>query len=270
MSGRPRCVLDPSSSVRTCSHTTGPRHRPGPFHLTWVLEADYQPIATAKTDSVQTVSDSAAHRRVASEDKPDLTRPGASISAEDQGLTHIDATGRARMVDVTSKPWTRRRALARCRVDVGEPTMRKLSTAGDIPPTIRDPSTRATTGVRGATPESIGWAEVLGGARLAGIQAAKQTPTLIPLCHPLTVSSVEVRLSLGRDCVHIEGVAEVIGPTGVEMEALSACSVAALTVAAAVHPIAPTVAINDLGLWEKSGGRSGTWRREPRPESTSG
>lgn len=134
------------------------------------------------------------------------------------------------MVDVTGKPWTRRRAVARCRVQLD----------------------------RGAARPA---AEVLEVARLAGIQAAKQTSKLIPLCHPLTPSDVQVFLSAGEHCVEIEGRAEVIGPTGVEMEALTACAVAALTVSAELLPLAPESSIEELTLWEKSGGRSGLWRR---------
>lgn len=98
-------------------------------------------------------------------------------------------------------------------------------------------------------------------ARLAGIQAAKQTAGLIPLCHPLTVSHVDVRLSLALGGVDIESVAETTGPTGVEMEALTACAVAALTVVSALGPAHADVSIQELTLWEKSGGRSGTWLR---------
>ncbi len=160
-------------------------------------------------------------------------------------LTHIDPGGRARMVDVTGKPWTRRRATARCRVDLGPRVAQAVGEVG------------------GGEPASggVGWAEVLGTARLAGIQAAKQTSTLIPLCHPLTVSNVDVHLTLVGDSVHVEGRAEVVGPTGVEMEALAACAVASLSVAATVLPIAPEVSITEVGLWKKTGGRSGTWLR---------
>ena len=118
------------------------------------------------------------------------------------------------MVDVTGKPWTRRRATARSRVDLGPRVAQAVGEAG---------GGDSTTG-------GIGWAEVLGTARLAGIQAAKQTSALIPLCHPLTVSNVDVHLTLVGDSVHVEGRAEVVGPTGVEMEALAACAVASLSV----------------------------------------
>lgn len=169
--------------------------------------------------------------------------PESNASRSPQDLTHLDGAGRARMVDVTGKPWTKRRALARCRVELGTEVDRRGGTAW--------------------ADGEVTWSELFSIARLAGIQAAKSTATLVPLCHPLTASSAEVRLSLGENCVEIEGRAEVTGPTGVEMEALTACAVAALTIVTAVTPVGPDVSIRDLGLWEKSGGRSGTWVRPP-------
>ncbi|MDA8366984.1 MAG: hypothetical protein M0Z62_08515, partial [Actinomycetota bacterium] len=80
-------------------------------------------------------------------------------------------------------------------------------------------------------------------------------------CHQLTSSKVDVSLAIGEGCVEIEGTAQVVGPTGVEMEALTACAAAALTVVAATQPADPDVAIEDLTLWHKSGGKSGTWER---------
>lgn len=150
------------------------------------------------------------------------------------------------MVDVTRKPWTHRRALARCRVVMGSSKATEL--AAGVARAQRAPERPAGT--------------VLDAARLAGIQAAKATAQLIPLCHTLALSEVEVRLSLTATGVDIEAVAEVVGPTGVEMEALSACAGAALTIAQAVSPADEEVSIEDLGLWEKSGGRSGLWTRD--------
>ena len=174
------------------------------------------------------------------------TSPGEVLrGAQSPALTHIDGAGRARMVDVTGKPSTRRRAVARCRVELDAATI--AAVAAGAPP--------GPVGVAGS------WAEVLGTARLAGIQAAKQTASLIPLCHPLTISNVDVRLSIQEDGVDIEGEAEVVAPTGVEMEALTACAIAALSVVASLQPIDSHASIEDLGLWEKSGGRSGTWLR---------
>lgn len=163
----------------------------------------------------------------------DTSGPGSGGGA----LTHLDGAGRARMVDVTGKPWTHRRATARCRV----------STSSGESPLSAYPAPS--------------WAETLMAARLAGIQAAKQTAMLIPLCHPLTVSHVDVRLSPALSGVDIESVAEATGPTGVEMEALTACAVAALTLVSALGPTRRDVSIEDLTVWEKSGGRSGTWTR---------
>lgn len=149
------------------------------------------------------------------------------------------------MVNVTAKAWTHRRALARCLVSVD----------------VTDDSVVANvrTGT-GASTDAAAFAELCRVATLAGVQAAKRTATLIPLCHPLAVSHVEVDVRLARLGVEIGSTAEVDGPTGVEMEALTACAAAALTVVALLGPEGE-VAIDDLGLWEKSGGRSGHWVR---------
>lgn len=163
-------------------------------------------------------------------------------------LTHLDGAGRARMVDVTRKPWTHRRAVARCRVVVGSSKAAEL--AAGVTRAWRSEERPAGT--------------VLDTARLAGIQAAKLTPQLIPLCHSLALSDVDLHLSLTATGVDIEAVAEVVGPTGVEMEALTACGAAALTIVQAIGPADAEVSIQDLGLWEKSGGRSGYWSREDR------
>jgi cyclic pyranopterin phosphate synthase len=152
------------------------------------------------------------------------------------------------MVDVSAKPWTDRLALARCRVVVPG-----LTGAG-VPAPAWAPDDEAPT-----------WPELLATARIAGIQAAKRTSTLIPLCHQLTSARVEVVLALADGCVEIEGTAQVVGPTGVEMEALTACAAAALTIVAATQPGDPDVVIEDLTLWHKSGGRSGNWVRAEHP-----
>ncbi|MGH9029118.1 MAG: cyclic pyranopterin monophosphate synthase MoaC [Acidimicrobiales bacterium] len=160
-------------------------------------------------------------------------------------LTHIDAAGRARMVDVTQKPWTHRQATARCRVALGE---------GGGTAARPDAAQPQPAGDRS-------WSEMLEVARLAGIQAAKQTSRLIPLCHQLTSCTVQVALSVFGGVLEVESHAEVIGPTGVEMEALTACAMAGLTLLAALLPSHPEASIEALALWEKSGGRSGTWIR---------
>lgn len=108
---------------------------------------------------------------------------------------------------------------------------------------------------------AINKGDVLGAARIAGIQAAKRTPDLIPLCHPLLVGSVYVNFTLGDDYVEIESQVETVDRTGVEMEALTACSVAALTVYDMCKSSDRSMVIGELALWEKTGGRSGIWRR---------
>ena len=154
-------------------------------------------------------------------------------------LTHLDGSGRARMVDVGDKPSTDRRALARAVVVVSP------ETAGRV--------------LAGNAPKG----DVLGVARIAGIQAAKRTAELIPLCHPLSLAFVGVEASVDVDRGEIELISEVrtTGPTGVEMEALTAASIAALTVYDMVKGIEPGARMAELALLEKSGGRSGRWQR---------
>jgi cyclic pyranopterin monophosphate synthase len=142
------------------------------------------------------------------------------------------------MVDVGDKEVTDRRALARAVVRMA-------------------PETAAAV-ARGDAPKG----DVLGTARIAGIQAAKRTSELIPLCHPLPLSFVDVRLLVAADRVEIETEARTTGRTGVEMEALTAASVAALTVYDMVKGIERGVEIAEVVLLEKSGGRH-DWRREP-------
>jgi cyclic pyranopterin phosphate synthase len=157
----------------------------------------------------------------------------------DTPLTHLDPSGRARMVDVADKPSTDRRAVARAVVLVTPQTAAAVA-AGDAPK-----------------------GDVLGVARIAGIQAAKRTSELIPLCHPLALSSIGVEGHIDTQNGEIELVAEArtTGPTGVEMEALTAASVAALTVYDMVKGIERGARIVEVALQEKSGGRSGHWQR---------
>jgi cyclic pyranopterin phosphate synthase len=154
-------------------------------------------------------------------------------------LTHLDQAGRARMVDVGDKPSTDRRAIARAIVRVSPETAQAVL-AGDAPK-----------------------GDVLGVARIAGIQAAKRTAELIPLCHPLALSHVGVDAVIEpRDgTVTITAEARTTGPTGVEMEALTAAAVAALTVYDMVKGIERGAKIAEVALLEKSGGLSGEWRR---------
>jgi cyclic pyranopterin phosphate synthase len=153
-------------------------------------------------------------------------------------LTHLDDEGAARMVDVSSKAVTHRRAVARAFVRMSADTVAAVA-AGDAPK-----------------------GDVLGVARLAGIQAAKQTGSLIPLCHPLGLDHVDVRASVVDDGVEIVAEASLEARTGVEMEAMVAASVAALTVYDMVKGIERGVTIEAVELLEKSGGRSGSWRRD--------
>ena len=103
--------------------------------------------------------------------------------------------------------------------------------------------------------------DVLAVARVAGIQAAKQTPNLLPLCHPLLVGSVYVNFRIEDAHVEVEVQVDTVDRTGVEMEALTACSIAALTIYDMCKSVDRSMSIGDLTLWEKTGGRSGTWRR---------
>ena len=155
----------------------------------------------------------------------------------DEGFTHLDSEGRARMVDVGGKEVTQRRAVARARVTMQEETAQALADG------------------------TVAKGDVLAVARVAGIQAAKRTSELIPLCHPLMLSSVQVDLTPGPSWVDIEAMAETVGRTGVEMEALTACSVAALTVYDMCKARDRAMQVEALGLVEKSGGRSGDWHR---------
>jgi cyclic pyranopterin phosphate synthase len=152
-------------------------------------------------------------------------------------LTHLDESGRARMVDVGDKPPTERRAVARAIVRVSSQTARKVAD-GDAPK-----------------------GDVLGVARIAGIQAAKRTSELIPLCHPLGLTFVGVEATVSESGIVLTAEARTTGPTGVEMEAMTAASVAALTVYDMVKGIERGAEIAEVVLLEKSGGRSGHWTR---------
>ncbi|MGH8976297.1 MAG: cyclic pyranopterin monophosphate synthase MoaC [Acidimicrobiia bacterium] len=153
-------------------------------------------------------------------------------------FTHLDPLGRARMVDVTPKEATHRRAVARCRVTM------KPETTGMI--------------ASGAITKG----DVLAVARVAGIQAAKQTPMLLPLCHPLLVGSVYVNFTIEDAFIEVEAQVETVDRTGVEMEALTACAVAALTIYDMCKSVDREMTIGSLALWEKTGGRSGPFRRK--------
>jgi cyclic pyranopterin monophosphate synthase len=155
-------------------------------------------------------------------------------------FTHLDPLGRARMVDVTAKDPSHRRAVARCRVYMEPDTASKIASG------------------------AISKGDVLAVARVAGIQAAKQTANLLPLCHPLLVGSVFVNFRIEESHVEVETQVDCVDRTGVEMEALTACAVAALTVYDMCKSIDRGMTIGELALWEKTGGRSGVWRRPGR------
>jgi cyclic pyranopterin phosphate synthase len=157
--------------------------------------------------------------------------------APDHGFTHLDDQGQARMVDVTPKESTRRVGVARARVTMSADTAAAIS-----------------QGV-------VGKGDVLAVARIAGIQGAKRTSDLIPLCHPIMIGSAEVNFEIGDAWIDIEATVETVGPTGVEMEALTACSTAALTIYDMCKARDRGMTIESLGLWHKSGGRSGEWNR---------
>jgi len=141
------------------------------------------------------------------------------------------------MVDVGDKAITRRRAVARGTISMNVATSQAI--------------------VSGGLPKG----DVLAVARIAGIQGAKRTSDLIPLCHPLMLSKVSVELAVRDGAVDIEAIVETTGQTGVEMEALTACSVAALTLYDMCKSADKTMVIGEITLWEKSGGRSGDFHR---------
>ncbi len=155
----------------------------------------------------------------------------------DPRLTHVDESGAARMVDVSGKEVTARVAVASGRVLVSAEVVALL---------------------RG---EGVPKGDALGVARVAGIMATKRTSDLIPLCHPVAISGVEVDLEVLDDAVAITATVRTADRTGVEMEALTAVSVAALTVMDMVKAVDKAAVISDIRIESKSGGKSGTWQR---------
>jgi cyclic pyranopterin phosphate synthase len=153
-------------------------------------------------------------------------------------LSHLDEQGNARMVDVGAKPDTERIAVA-----IGEITL--SATTLDL---VRDG--RASKG------------DVLAVARVAGIMAAKKTSDLIPLCHPIALTSVKVDFAFSSTGIKITSTAKTTGPTGVEMEALTATSIAALTIYDMLKAVERGAVIGDIRLEKKEGGKSGLWTRE--------
>lgn len=150
-------------------------------------------------------------------------------------LSHVDAKGDVRMVDVSGKAVTAREAVARGRITMSGAAVRQIRSG------------------------AVKKGDPLQAARLAGILAAKRTSDLIPLCHPLALTHVEVTLEPKRDGYVIEARVRTSGQTGVEMEALTAVSVAALTIYDMIKAVDKTMVIGDIRLVHKSGGKSGTW-----------
>lgn len=155
-------------------------------------------------------------------------------------FTHFDGKGNAQMVDVTDKAVSQRQAIATGKVTMRAETLQMIAAGGHKK------------------------GDVLAIARIAGIQAAKKTADLIPLCHPLMLSSVKVDFELdsAQNAVEIRAICKLAGQTGVEMEALSAVSVAALTIYDMCKAVDKAMCISDVRLEEKQGGRSGHWQRQ--------
>ncbi len=154
-------------------------------------------------------------------------------------LTHFDTRGRARMVDVSEKPETVREAVARGFVSMRKTTLKLIQDG------------------------KVSKGDVLGVARVAGIMAAKKTPEIIPMCHPLNITSIEIAFEYDKkgDRIHIESRVKIKGRTGVEMEALTAVAAAALTIYDMCKSVDREMIISDILLLEKRGGKSGTFKR---------
>ena len=165
----------------------------------------------------------------------------AGMRESESRLTHLDERGAARMVDVTGKAVTVRTATAAGRVLVSAEVVGLL---------------------RG---DGVPKGDALATARIAGIQGAKRTPELIPLCHPLALHAVSVDLSVAENCVEITATVRTADRTGVEMEALTAVSVAALTVIDMVKAVDKSAEIVSVRLLTKTGGKSGDWTRPEGP-----
>jgi cyclic pyranopterin phosphate synthase len=172
-------------------------------------------------------------------DDTDMQSPRRARARRTPALTHLDARGRARMVDVGEKPETVREAVARAEVRLAAATLRRIAA--------------------GALPKG----DVFAAARLAGILAAKRTPELIPLCHPLPLTAVEIDIApdAGARRLRLEARVRLVGRTGAEMEALLAVTVAALTVYDMCKAVDRGMVIERARLVFKAGGKSGTFKR---------
>lgn len=152
-------------------------------------------------------------------------------------LTHINADGNAHMVDISDRPVTERVASASGKVLLSEEVLSLIA--------------------NGATPKG----DVIATARVAGIMGAKKTSELIPLCHPIAISSVNVELAIVSDGIEISSTVKINDRTGVEMEALTAVSITALTIIDMVKALDPSATITNVRVDEKDGGRNGHWKR---------
>lgn len=155
----------------------------------------------------------------------------------EHGFSHLNAEGQAHMVDVTPKESTHRRAVARCRVEMQAETAHAITSG------------------------AVAKGDVFSVARIAGIAATKRTSDLIPLCHPILIGAVDVSFTSGETWVDIQSSVSCHGPTGVEMEALTACTAAALTIYDMCKAVDRAMTITDVRLELKTGGRSGEWKR---------
>ncbi len=172
-------------------------------------------------------------KKIAMKNRPGVRSKPKSPAYARKNLTHMDTRGRAAMVDVGQKAVTARRAVAEARVMISPELAQRIRK------------------------NSLTKGNVLNVARLAGIQAAKRTDELIPLCHPLALDSIQVRAQLRRDHVYLWSEAKVTAKTGVEMEALLAVAIAALTVIDMGKSIDRGITVEGLRMLEKEGGRSG-------------
>lgn len=154
-------------------------------------------------------------------------------------LTHLDKEGKARMVDISEKPLTQREAVAKGSVYMKPETLRLIED------------------------KKVPKGDVLCVSRVAGIMAAKRTSEVIPMCHPLNITSVDIKLNLDskKNKVDIEACVKILGRTGVEMEALTAVSAAALTIYDMCKAVDKEMVISDIMLMEKRGGKSGVYKR---------
>src|SRR5829696_10131233 len=158
-------------------------------------------------------------------------------------FTHLDEQGAARMVDVSGKPVSVRTATASGRVQISAEVVELLRTGG------------------------VPKGDALAVARIAGIQAAKRTPDLVPLCHPIAIHGVDVDLAVADDAVHVSATVRTADRTGVEMEALTCVAVAGLALVDMVKAVDRAATVTDVRVEHKSGGRSGEWRRDAPPDA---